>query len=121
MSESFIGFSGTLWKLIKEARLIQQVTYIVKCNMGYVIKYLLLLPAAGIRNNNGNLNNVGTNGNYWSSTVSSTNAYNLNFNSTNINPANNNNRSNGMSVRCVSELNVNLFIYLPCLWTKKNC
>lgn len=47
--------------------------------------------------------NAGNNGNYWSSTPNSnsSNAYNLNFNSTSsINPSNNNNRYNGFSVRC---------------------
>jgi uncharacterized protein (TIGR02145 family) len=67
---------------------------------------LLFLPAAGYRNyNNGSANNVGSNGNYWSSSVNSTNAYNMNFNSGNVNPNNNNNRANGFSVRCVAELN----------------
>ena len=50
------------------------------------------------------LNNAGNNGNYWSSTVNSaTNARNLNFNSTNVNPTNTNNRYNGFTVRCVAE------------------
>jgi uncharacterized protein (TIGR02145 family) len=66
----------------------------------------LFLPAAGYRNNNSaTLNNAGTNGNYWSTTVNSTNAYNVNFNSSNVNPGNNNNRANGHSVRCLAELN----------------
>ena len=48
------------------------------------------------------MNNVGSNGNYWSSTANGTdNAYNVNFNSGNVNPANNNNRNNGFSVRLV--------------------
>lgn len=62
------------------------------------------LPAAGNVNYNSgwNTNNVGSNGNYWSSTGNNAaNAYNLNFNSGNINPANNNNRYNGFSVRLV--------------------
>ncbi len=52
---------------------------------------------------NNSLNNQGSNGNYWSSTANSaTNAYNLNFNSSNINPGtNNNNKYNGFAVRCV--------------------
>lgn len=65
---------------------------------------LLFFPAAG-KGNNGNLNNAGTNGNYWSSTLNSDNtdnAYNLNFNSGNVNPQNNNNRYNGFSVRPLS-------------------
>ena len=63
-------------------------------------------PAAGYRNNsNGGLNNAGSNGNYWyGSPNSATNGYNLNFNSTNLNTSNNNNRAYGFSVRCVSEL-----------------
>lgn len=62
---------------------------------------LLFLPAAGNRNGS-SVNNVGSNGNYWSSTANDTNnAYNVNFNSGNLNPANNNNRNNGFSVRLV--------------------
>lgn len=60
-------------------------------------------PASGNRNNaSGAFNNVGTNGYYWSSIFSSaTNGYNLNFNSTSVNPSNTNNRANGFPVRCV--------------------
>jgi len=66
-------------------------------------KRYVLLPVAGNRNNsNGSLNNVGSNGYYWSSTVSSTNSRNLNFNSTNAN-MNTNNRANGNSVRCLKD------------------
>jgi uncharacterized protein (TIGR02145 family) len=58
---------------------------------------------AGNRNNsNGSLNNVGTNGNYWSNTVSSTNARNLNFNSSNANMYTNY-RAFGFSVRCLKD------------------
>ena len=65
-------------------------------------KRYVLLPVAGNRNNsNGSLNNVGTNGNYWSSSVSSTNSRNLNLNSSNANI--NNNRANGNSVRCLKD------------------
>ena len=49
--------------------------------------HLIFLPAAGYRNNT-NVNNQGSNGNYWSSTLNSdnpNNAYNLNFNSNNAN------------------------------------
>ena len=47
--------------------------------------------------------NGGVNGNYWSATGGSTtsNARNLNFNTGNVNSANNNNRRNGFSVRCI--------------------
>ena len=47
------------------------------------------------------LENVGQNGNYWSSSLNdSDNAWNLNFNDGNQN-TNNNNRNNGFSVRAV--------------------
>lgn len=62
----------------------------------------LFFPAAG--NYNGtSLNNRGSNGNYWSSSwISATNARNLNFNSSSVNPQNSNNRRNGFSLRGVS-------------------
>ena len=54
-----------------------------------------------VNTNNHYLNNAGYNGNYWSRVAnSSSNAYNMNFNSS-VNPSNNNNRYNGRSVRCV--------------------
>lgn len=66
-------------------------------------KRYVLLPVAGNRNNsNGTLNNVGSNGNYWSSTIDGTNARNLNFNSSNAN-MNSNNRANGFTVRCLKD------------------
>jgi len=47
-------------------------------------------------------NNQGGNGNYWSSTQNNaTNARNLNFNPEWVNPANNNDKQNGLTVRCV--------------------
>ena len=66
-------------------------------------KRYVQLPVAGNRNNsNGSINNVGSNGNYWSSTVDGINSRNLNFNSTGAN-MNNNNRANGNSVRCLKD------------------
>ena len=66
---------------------------------------MIIIALAGNRDNsNGSLNNQGANGNYWSSSVTGTNAFNLNFNSGGVNPANNNNRANGFSVRCVKDL-----------------
>ena len=62
----------------------------------------LFLPAAGYRNNS-SLNNAGSNGNYWSSSLNTdnpNNAWKLNFNSDNYN-MNNNNRNYGHSVRAV--------------------
>lgn len=63
------------------------------------------LPAAGNRNGT-EVNNRGSNGNYWSGTLNesnSNNAYNLNFNDDNWD-WNNNNRNNGFTVRPVTEL-----------------
>ncbi|MFA5249768.1 MAG: reverse transcriptase domain-containing protein [Candidatus Paceibacterota bacterium] len=65
----------------------------------------VIIPLAGNRNRiDAALNNRGSNGNYWSSSPSGTNASNLNFNSGGVNPANTNNRANGFSVRCVKDL-----------------
>ena len=63
-----------------------------------------VLPVRSGNVNSGSLRNAGNNGNYWSSTAysSTSNAYNLNFNSGNVNPSNNNNRYNGQSVRCLA-------------------
>ncbi len=59
--------------------------------------------ASGYRSNDtGGLTNVSGNGNYWCYAPNSqANARNLNFNSGNVYPLNNNNRSNGFSVRPV--------------------
>ncbi|MDO5481104.1 MAG: hypothetical protein Q4F60_02035 [Candidatus Saccharibacteria bacterium] len=68
----------------------------------------ILIPLVFVRSGNynwtsGSLNNRGSNGNYWSRESNSpTNAYNLNFNSTNFNPQNTNNKINGFTVRCVA-------------------
>ena len=53
---------------------------------------------------NGDSDEVGGNGNYWSSVVNDdNNAFELNFNRNgNLNPQNNNDRNNGNSVRCVA-------------------
>ena len=76
---------------------------------GYFIQEVIILcRASGYRNRiSGALNNVGTNGNSWSSAPSGVNASNLNFNATNVNPLNSNNRANGFPVRCVSAFNIN--------------
>jgi hypothetical protein len=60
----------------------------------------------GWRNNNGNFNNIGNNGNWWSSSENDTNnAWNLNMNSNNQNTNMNNNNNNewGFSVRCLQD------------------
>jgi uncharacterized protein (TIGR02145 family) len=71
---------------------------------GFTVGSSLYLPAAGYRNvNGGSLGSLGTNGNYWSSTVNSANAHSLYLNIGNVNPGNSNDRGNGFSVRCISE------------------
>jgi len=73
----------------------------------------VLLPVAGNRNNSsGSLNNVGSNGNYWSGSVSGTNSRNLNFNSSNAN-MNSNNRAKGNSVRCLKDYSQYVFCHIP--------
>ena len=67
-----------------------------------VIPHWLLILSGYRNNSDGSLNNVGSNGYVWlSSANSQNNAYNLNFNSGNVNPQNNNNRAYGFSVRPV--------------------
>jgi len=66
-------------------------------------KNKMIIFTAGYRNNsNGSLNNVGSNGNYWSSTVSGTNARNLNFNSSGASMSSSD-RALGLSIRCLED------------------
>jgi hypothetical protein len=64
----------------------------------------LKLPVAGYRvsSSAGALGDVGSNGHYWSSTVSGTNARYLTFNSSSAG-VNSFNRASGFSVRCIKE------------------
>jgi hypothetical protein len=49
------------------------------------------------------LNNQSNNGYYWSATTgASTWSYNLNFDTSTVNPANTANKWNGLTVRCVA-------------------
>jgi hypothetical protein len=67
------------------------------------IASVLKLPLGGSRDySNGTLSSVGTNGLYWSSTVSGTNARRLYFNSTTANMVAYY-RASGFSVRCIKE------------------
>ena len=80
-------------------------------NGGMTIKWLLLFSAlpGGYRNNNGNFNNQGNNGNWWSATENdASNAYNRNLNCNNENlNRNNNNKGCGFSVRLLRDLTGN--------------
>jgi len=61
----------------------------------------IFFPASGFYNGT-SLNYRGSIGYYWSSSyISETYAYYLNFNSSNVNPANNNNRRYGVTARAV--------------------
>jgi len=58
----------------------------------------------GGNGNGSSVNNAGSYGYYWSSTYNNANnAYNMNFNSSNIWPQDNNNKNNGFAVRCVKK------------------
>ena len=71
---------------------------------GYTVGANLYLPAAGFRDvSAATLNNAGTVGYYWSSTVDGANAYLLYFNSGTVYPGSRYNRGFGFSVRCISE------------------
>ncbi len=65
----------------------------------------LEFPAVGLRNtSNGSLTNNGTSGYYWSSVQSSsTSANNMRFNSSSVNPINDNNKLYGFNLRCVRQ------------------
>ncbi len=64
------------------------------------------LPGGNRNNNNGNFNNLGNNGNWWSASESGAeNAWNRNLNNNNADiNRNNNNKRNGFSVRCLRDL-----------------
>jgi uncharacterized protein (TIGR02145 family) len=96
-----------------------QLSKIVRAENALTTNQWLLFSAfpGGNRNTNGNFNNLGNNGNWWSSSEnSSTNAWNrnMNYNNGNVN-RNNNNKGNGFSVRCLRDLLNNC--YKPaCCW-----
>ena len=63
---------------------------------------LAFVRSGNVNLNSGSANNVGNNAQLWSRTsLSSTNAYNLNTNPGNVNPSNNGNRYIGRSLRCL--------------------
>ncbi len=64
----------------------------------------LKLPAAGARSrSSGGIYAVESDGYYWSSPVSGTNACNLNFDASYVYPTTTNYRANGYSVRCIKD------------------
>ena len=109
-----------LMPLGKRAYLIQQFT----CYLFITGNQTILVPAiwhkgnlsncpliaallAGNRNTNGTFNNRGSNGNWWSSSeTSTTNAHRRNLNSSQAGVnRNSNNKANGFSVRCLKDYN----------------
>ena len=84
--------------------LMQISTGAINSNLDRMCQFMFISSSGNRNRINGLLNNQGTNGNYWSSTVNVTNARNLNFNSTEAN-TNNNNRANGFTVRCLKDYN----------------
>ena len=88
---------GTLYGIERTKQKMKSITQNYAKD-AYILK-LDIVP--GNRNNStGALNNVGSNGNYWSSSVSGTNATNRNFSAGSTND-NSNNRANGLTVRCL--------------------
>ena len=88
--------------------------FAIRIRFARQIKWLFFTAAAlpgGYRNTDGTFNNVGNNGNWWSSTANdASNAWNreLNYNEAKVN-RNNNNKANGFSVRCIRDLNLLVF------------
>jgi len=71
---------------------------------------------AGYRNTDGTFNNIGKNGNFWSSTEKSENnawKRKLNYNNSEVN-RNNNNKTSGSSVRCLRDLLKHCFTPAAC-------
>ena len=63
---------------------------------------LSLVRAGNYYFGDGSLNNRGSNGNYWESKANNANnAYDLNFNSGNLNPQDNWDKGRGFSIRCL--------------------
>jgi len=59
---------------------------------------------AGNRNTDGSFNNLGSNGNFWSSLESGSSAWNRNLNSGNATVnRNTNSKANGFSIRCLKD------------------
>jgi len=71
-------------------------------NSGGAFNSPLKLTRAGLRNNNGSLNGVGTSGCYWGTTNDGQNARYLNFSNSNA-LISSSNRASGLSIRCIRD------------------
>jgi uncharacterized protein (TIGR02145 family) len=97
--------SGTLPTGKPESKELQPVRFSLgtSCWLSQASANVSALP--GGNGNSGSFNNVGNNGNWWSSTENdASNAYNrnMNYNNANVN-RNNNDKSRLYSVRCVQD------------------
>jgi hypothetical protein len=91
------------YRLPTESEFDAEITSWTQNNSDGAFASPLKLPMAGYRNfNDGSLSFVGSNGNYWSSTVNGTTSWNLIFNSGNAR-MNDLSRANGFSVRCLKD------------------
>lgn len=79
----------------------------------------VFLPAAGYRGYNGGADFRGSDGTYWSSSVSGTNAYRLRFDDGDVGMYDYN-RAYGWSVRCVEDLSVQVSpVNIPTIFTQE--
>ena len=94
---------GAGYRLPSNAELYNERLTFATNNAAGAFNSPLSLPLAGYRDRTtGALSNLGTNGYYWSSTVSGTNARTLSFNSSTAGMYTNN-RAYGFSVRCLKD------------------
>jgi uncharacterized protein (TIGR02145 family) len=88
------------YRLPTEAEWNAELTALSITNASTAFSSVLKLPMAGGRGADGSSSNVGTRGYYWSSTVNSTLARNLNFTSSNLRK-DSYARADALSVRCI--------------------
>ncbi len=81
----------------------ETATWDIPPDLNKAFSSALKLPAAGFRRNAGTFGVLGTGGRYWSSSVSSGDAYSLVTTATSINTAAANSRISGFSVRCIKD------------------
>ncbi|MDR1631747.1 MAG: fibrobacter succinogenes major paralogous domain-containing protein [Dysgonamonadaceae bacterium] len=113
MSSLPLGFAWRVPSQLEWTQIRQNNTWVwhVSSISGYEIKpggaakpTSLFLPTGGFRTRSGGgANATGSNGLYWSSTVTSTVSYALFFSNENISVIYTSPRANGLAIRCVSE------------------
>ena len=110
-SSPLMLFQSLSYPSLREPRALPRLTR----RAGGTGQRLLALQRTGNRNSTtGALVNVGNNGFSWSSSVDGgINGLDLNFNSTNLNPSNANNRAHGFQVRCLQAFTGTLIFIFP--------